>query len=196
MTPTDKEALKRNLRQKIEISDSDYELFFSKTRTQTFKKKQVILQKGEVCKYASFIIKGAGRGFLLNDKDEDKTILLGIEDWWLVDFHSYITGQPSRMTIEAMEDTSVFQMSFKDLESLFAQSQSIERFVRLMAMNAFVASQSRLMDLMTNTTDNRYEIFIQKYPHFFQRFPQYIIASYLNVSPEHLSAVRARLARK
>ncbi len=193
---TDQEALKNNLVQKINISDADFDLFYSKTKRKTFKKKQILLHNGEVCKYASFIIKGAGRGYLINDKYEDKTILLGIEDWWLVDFHSFITGQASRMTIEAMEETEVLQMSFKDLESLFDRSQAIERFVRLMAMNAFVASQSRLMDLMTNTTDHRYEIFIQKYPHFFQRFPQYIIASYLNVTPEHLSAVRAKLSKK
>jgi CRP-like cAMP-binding protein len=193
---TDYEALKNNLTQKINISDADFESFYSKTRKKTFKKKQLLLANGEVCKYASFIVHGAGRGYLINHKNEDKTILLGVEDWWLVDFHSFITGKPSRMAIEAMEDTEVLQMTYHDLESMFDQSHAIERFIRLMAMNAFVASQDRLMDLMTNTTDNRYEIFIQKYPHFFQRFPQYIIASYLNVTPEHLSTIRAKLSKK
>jgi CRP-like cAMP-binding protein len=193
---TDFTNLKHNITQKIKLTDDEFDLFCSKIKLKQVKKKQPILIQGETCKYASFVNKGAGRGYLLNDKNEEKTILLGVEDWWLVDFYSYITNTPSRMTIEAVEDCELFQMTFTDLEKLIENIPSIERFIRLMAMNAFVSSQSRLMDLMTNTTDHRYEIFLQKYPHFLQRFPQYIIASYLNVSPEHLSTVRAKLAKK
>jgi CRP-like cAMP-binding protein len=188
--------LKNNLTQKIKLTDAEFELFCEKIRITKIKRKQPILLQGETCRYASFVNKGAGRGYLFNDKKEEKTILLGVEDWWLVDFYSYITSTPSRMTIEAVEDCELFQMTFADLENLIDSIPSIERFIRLMAMNAFVASQSRLMDLMSNTTDHRYEIFIEKYPYFFQRFPQYMIASYLNVSPEHLSTVRAKLAKK
>lgn len=122
--------------------------------------------------------------------------MLGIEDWWLYDLYSFQTNTPSRFTIEATEDCELFQLRLSEMENLAKTSPGFERFIRLMSMNAFVSAQARLIELMTNTTDTRYEAFILKYPHFFQRFPQYIIASYLNVTPEHLSATRARLSKK
>jgi CRP-like cAMP-binding protein len=190
------ELLRRNLAPKVSLTDAEFDLFAAKTRHRSLRKKEIALLPGEVCQYASFVVKGAFRGYLLNEKDEEKTLLLGVEDWWMVDLYSYMTRTPSRITIEAVEPCELLQMTLADLEELYETVPKIERFIRLMAQNAFIASQSRLMDLMTNTTDHRYEHFIERYPHFFQRFPQYMIASFLNVSPEHLSAVRARMARR
>jgi CRP-like cAMP-binding protein len=147
--------LRQNISQKLTISDEEFALFCTKIRVKNFKKKEILLNEGEVCRYASFINKGAIRGFVVNDKFEEKTILLGIEDWWAVDFYSYITGLPSQWTIETIEDTEFFQMTFADLESIFDQAPKIERYIRLMAQNAFVASQTRLMQMMTNAADKR-----------------------------------------
>ena len=190
------ENLRQNISQKLTISDEEFELFCSKVKVTNLKKKQILLNEGDVCRYASFVNKGAARGFVVNDKFEEKTILLCIEDWWAVDYYSYITGQPSQWTIETIEDTEFFQMTFADLESIFDRAPMIERFIRLMAQNAFVASQTRLMQMMTNAADKRYEQFIVKYPQFLQRFPQYMVASYLNITPEHLSVVRAKHLKK
>jgi CRP-like cAMP-binding protein len=190
------QQLKLNISQKVKIPDDQFELFAEKVKETTVKKKQLILRPGEVCRYASFVVKGAMRSYLVNDKGEEKTIQLGIEDWWMVDHYSFFSKTASQVTIEAIEETQLLQMTYDDLESIFDKAPMVERFIRLMALNAFFASQKRLMDMMTNTVDNRYEHFIEKYPHFFSRFPQYMIASYLNVTPEHLSAVRARMAKK
>lgn len=188
--------LRRNIEQKLTISDQEFDLFCSKIKVTRLKKKEILLNEGEVCRYASFINRGAARGYVVNDKFEEKTVLLGIEDWWAVDFYSYITGLPSQWTIETIEDTEFFQMTFADLENIFDRAPRVERYIQLMAQNAFVAAQTRLMQLMTNAADKRYEQFIVKFPQFLQRFPQYMVASYLNITPEHLSAVRAKIAKK
>jgi CRP-like cAMP-binding protein len=193
---TDFSALQKNILSKAPISDADFDFLCSKMKVNFYKKKSPILRQGEVCKYLSYINKGAGRGYLINDKNEERTIILGIEDWWLNDLQSYTTGIPSRITLEAIEDCELFQITYKDLVAVMDVSPAMERFVRLAAMNSFAAAQTRLIDMMTNTVDERYKVFIKKFPHFFNRFPQYVIASYLNVSPEHLSAVRAKMSKK
>jgi CRP-like cAMP-binding protein len=187
--------LRKNIEQKLTLSDEQFDLFCSKIKVTHVKRKQQILRPGEVCIHSSFINKGAVRGFVVNDKFEEKTILLGMEDWWAVDFYSYITGKPSLWTLEAVEDCELLQMTFADLESIFDRAPSIERFVRLMAMNAYVAAQERLMNLMTNAADRRYETLLAKYPQMLQRFPQYMVASYLNLTPEHLSVAKSKLFR-
>lgn len=191
-----KEGLIEHLKGTIELNDSDVELIISKLEIKHLKKKEYLLQPGETSKHMRFISKGSMRVYYLDEKSQEHTLQLGIENWWINDLYSYLSQKPSRMYIQALEDTLVIQISRTSLEELLKEVKELPNFFRLKMQSAYVALQERTIENLSMDSYEKYLNFISQFRNIEQRFPQYIIASYLGMAPEFLSYLRKKHASK
>lgn len=186
----------KNLSKHISLDREEIILLTSAYKPKHLKKKEFLLHQGEVSRFENFVSKGCLRAFNVNDKGEEHIVQFAVEDWWVGDMYSFLTGTPSTLYIEALEDCELLQIDRPGLEELYLKLPKLERFFRILIQNAFIASQNRVLSSMSKTADERYLEFIRKYPNIEQRVSQYQIAAYLGVTPEFLSRIRKKFAGK
>ncbi len=164
-------------------------------RLKKVKKKQFIIQPEFVPRYRSYVIKGALRSYVIDEKGEDHTIQFAIEDWWLSDFNGYIYQKPATMFVVALEDSTLLQIDYKDEQALKAANHKFETFFRLMAERGAAFHQRRIIANLTQSAEERYNNFLKDYPLVALRLPQYALASYLGMTTEFLSRIRNKKRR-
>ncbi len=160
-----------------------------------FRKRQYLLQEGEVSKYAAFILKGAMRQYTVDEKGVEHISRLSIENWWVGDRESSTMLTPSIYNIDAWEDTDVLLLTTVDFNRLNNIAAFGEMFRKLDQRHA-IATQKRLNAAISMSAEQRYSDLEKTYPEFLQRFPQHIIASYLGITKETLSRVRTHAMKK
>jgi CRP-like cAMP-binding protein len=116
--------------------------------------------------------------------------------WWIGDMYSLLSQKPGNLFIQVLEDADVVLLSKENQEQLYHDIPKLERFFRILTENALVANQERLMDNLSLTAEERFEKFSKKYPSLIQQVPQKQIASYLGVTPEFFSKMKAKLLKK
>lgn len=180
----------KNIERFIILTDDEKEIFFSYLHVIKVKKKQFIVQPNFVCQNRSYIVTGSFQTYLLDKDGQEHVIGLSVEDWWVGDFESYITQQPATMFVEALENSTIIQLTYENEQKIYKQIPKFEHFFRRQVEQGTLALRMRLRWALSSTAEERYEEFIQRYPHFIQRFPQYIIASYLGMTTQFLSKIR------
>jgi CRP-like cAMP-binding protein len=186
----------KNVSKHISINEKEKAFFVSLLEATTLKARQVYLQAGEVCKYSAFVNDGALKSYTVDKDGKEHILSFAISDWWIADMYSYISRKPAVLTIEAIADSDVLMLSYEHQQELYEKVPKFERFFRILIEKALVANQERLIDNLSSTAEDRYLHFIKKYPSIPSCVPQHNIASYLGITPEFLSKIRGRLARK
>jgi len=182
----------KNVSRFIGLTAEEEAIFVARLRIVRVKKKQFLVQPGFVSRYRNFIVKGALQTYLVGNDGQQHVIGLSVEDWWASDFASYINREPATLFVEAVEDSVVIQLAYEDEQELYRLVPKFERFFRMQVERSVVASQKRMLWSLSKTAEERYEEWISRYPHFPQRFPQYVIASYLGMTTQFLSKIRNR----
>lgn len=172
------------------LSKEDCEVVKSYFIQKKLRKRQYFLQEGEVCKYFAFIVKGATRQYLVDEKGAEHYIQLAVEDWWVGDRESWVMSTPSKYNIDAWEDSELLLITRNDVMKLIALFPAFEEMVRKMDERNSIASQKRIAAAISFTAEKRYHDFAAEYPELLQRFPQHIIASYIGISKDTLSRLR------
>ena len=185
-----------NINRYVSLSAEEENRLKSIIKTSKVKKKQFIIQPGFVCQSRTYIVEGAFRVFYLDDSGKEHTVSIGVEDWFVTDFYSYINQTPALNFAEALEDSTIFQMRYEDVEPLCKEIHSLSEYFRLTTEKAFAYSRRRVISNISKTAEERYDEYIQKYPHIVNRVPQYVLASYLGMSPEFLSKIRTQKSAK
>jgi CRP-like cAMP-binding protein len=181
----------------IALSEEDIQLIHNAFVPKKLRKRQFLLQEGEVCRYISFIVKGATRQYTVDDKGNEHVLNLGIENWWTSDRESFHKLTPSIYNIDAWEETEILMLPKAD--GWYDKVNTIPAFCEMrknLDDSHYMAMQSRLNSSINHTAEYRYEELRQKYPEFLQRFPQHIIASYLGITKETLSRIRNQAVKK
>jgi CRP-like cAMP-binding protein len=160
------------------------------------RKKQYLLQEGDVCRFAGFIVKGAMRQYTVDDKGVEHVVQLYIENWWAVDRESFIMLTPSVHSIDAWEDTDLLLMTHADYLKLSESIPALLEMSSKLDMRSYIATQKRLNASLNFSAEDRYAELAKVHPEFLQRFPQHIIASYLGITKESLSRIRSKSALK
>jgi CRP-like cAMP-binding protein len=84
----------------------------------------------------------------------------------------------------------------ESMDALYEQVPAFERYFRIRVQRAFITEQQRISSSLSKTAEERYIEFLQHYPKLEQRVPQVQVASYLGITPEFLSTIRGRMARR
>lgn len=157
-----------------------------------YPKHHLLMRAGEVCNSLYFITDGLARNFYYKD-GRDVTTWFGMNGMFLTDLDSLINRQPSRFNIETLEPSGVYSIHHDKLNRLFEQSHALERAGRLSTLNNFVILENRLFALQFYTAQERYANFQRMFPGLINRVPLMHVASYLGITLETLSRVRANL---
>jgi CRP-like cAMP-binding protein len=179
----------------VDLSPEELTVFTAAFKEIKVKKRQFLVQPDFVAKYRYFVLKGALRAYVVGEEGQDHTVQLAIEDWWISDYNSYMFQQPASMFVMAVEDSILLQISFEDEQKLKASNYKFETFFRILAERSVAFMQKRVITSLTQTAEQRYDAFLEKYPAMVNRFPQYVIASYLGMTTEFLSRIRNQKLR-
>ncbi|MEL7001963.1 MAG: Crp/Fnr family transcriptional regulator [Bacteroidota bacterium] len=159
----------------------------------TVKKGDVLVRPGNFVKRFYYLDTGCIYYYKI-ESGEIKVLEFYTEDTFFTDLYSYVQEVPSNSYLVAIEDTTVCAITKEDVEKSFDQSHQLERFGRLSMQDAFIKTFSRVDRLNNRTNEERYLRLLEKRPSLFQRVPQYLIASYLGLTPVGLSKIRKRLS--
>lgn len=160
------------------------------------RKKQYLLQEGDVCKAIAFVSKGVLKEYSVDGNGNEHIIQFGLEGWLISDLYSFLTGEPATYNIDAIEDAELLLITKAAHEELLQKFPKYETFTRLNLTGAYIAMQRRLTAVISSSPEERYANFTAVYPNILQRVPQHMIASYIGLTPETLSRVRKRISSK
>jgi len=189
-------AFLNNISNHINLTPEEEDLLLSKVRVRKFLKGEYISKGGDICGHINFVISGSLKSFHLDNEGHEHILAFAIKDWWIGDLGSFATQKPADYTIQSIENCELAQLSYEDLQLLYKEIPKLERFFRILIQNAYVYFQKRVIDNLSLTAKEKYLKFIKLYPQFDQRFPQYMIASYLGFTPEFLSKIRKERSLK
>jgi CRP-like cAMP-binding protein len=175
----------------INLNEDEKEYLISFLKFKRVRKRQHILQAGDVCHYETFIIKGLLKSYFVDENDTEHIVMFGIESSWIEDGLSLSTGLPSTINIDALEDSEIFQIDKASLEELYKRIPAFERFFRIKFQRAFIAEQQRVICNFTKSAQDRYLAFLERFPSLGQRISLGQIASFLGITRQFLSHVRS-----
>lgn len=170
------------------ISKEDFEIVKSHFIHKRIRKKQYLLQDGEICKHMAFIVKGAMRQYYRDEKDIERIVNLYVENWWAGDHDSFMNCTPSASNIDAWEDCEVLLISKEEISKLCTAFPAFTELLLTVVERNNIAAQKRLTSI-SFSAKKRYMCLAEDYPFFIDRFPQHIIASYLGITKDTLSRV-------
>ncbi len=176
------------------VSLSEAEILDIETAFTSFsiKKKQHLLEAGQICNAQYFILKGCVRSYIINEKGTEQTLQFAIENWWITDYMGFDNNRPSHFNLQATENSEVLAIDKSKLEKLLADIPQLERYFRIVLQKSFGAAQMRIKFLFTMSAEERFNHFNNSFPDFVQRIPQYMLATYLDFTPEFMSKIRAK----
>lgn len=190
------DTLLSHIQNKVDISEEQ------KTELQSFftlkklRKKQYLLQEGDVCKYLSFVSKGLLKSYFLDEKGSEHINMFAFEGWWISDFNSFINQEKAVLNIDAIEETELLMITREDYENLMLKIPVMDRYFRILYQNSLVTKDYRLIVSNSFTAEEKYTQFAQKNPEVIQRIPHNLIASYLGLAPETVSRIRKKISLK
>ncbi|NUY80330.1 Crp/Fnr family transcriptional regulator [Flavobacterium sp. MAH-1] len=184
------QAFKNYISDHIQVSDDDFDFIESFAVFRKLRKKQYLLQQGDVCRYNCFIAKGLMRTYSVDDKGTEHIIRFAMENWWISDRESLATAQPTKFNIDAIEDSELILFEKNDFEQICEKIPAFSKMIADILNRGFIVNQNRIHEAISSTAEERYQNFVKRYPGFALRVPQAMIASYLGIKPETLSRLR------
>jgi CRP-like cAMP-binding protein len=186
------ELLFKHFNRHVSLTPEEFEECLPFFQFKRFRKHQYILQEGDISRNESFVLKGCTRSYEVDEKGQEHIIQFGVEDWWVGDMYSFLTRTPARTCIDCIEECEVLQISEQNHDAMLLKMPKLERHFRKLISAAYCASINRIYSSLSKPALERYQEFIRKYPEIEQRVPNHYIASYLGITPQSLSRVRAQ----
>jgi CRP-like cAMP-binding protein len=186
-------VLLAHIQEKVTLSVGDVDLLKSFFIPKKLRKRQYILQEGDVCKYLMFVEKGLLRMYHVDDKGAEHMIQFAWEGWWMADTYSFLSGDISQYNIDAIEDAELLMITLPNFEAMLLQLPVMERYFRILFQNNIISKERRLINTISYSAEEKYKRLVATHPEMIQRIPQNLIASYLGLTPETLSRIRKKL---
>ncbi len=187
-----KHPLFLHINQYTTINENEFQQILQYFELLKCAKKELIAKSGEVCRHNYFVLKGCLNMFFTNEKGTDQTIQFAIENWWITDYLAFQNKTISPFSIQAIESCEILSISFEQQEELLNQFPQLEKYFRGVYQTAYGASLIRMKFLYELSKEEIYFHFTEQFPAFAQRIPQYLIASFLGLTPEYVSEIRRK----
>jgi CRP-like cAMP-binding protein len=188
--------IRKNIEKQIVISDDEFKFFSDFLTKKKILKKEFLLKEGEVCNYTGFVTEGCLRTFTRDHEGNENVTRFAIEDYWVGDLYSYLTGDVSPYNIEATMDSTVLLIHKNDMEKVYEQVPKFERFFRIIVQRGYIALEKRFSIDLSSSALQKYENLLQKFNDIELRVSQKHIASYLGITPESLSRIKKKTYKK
>jgi CRP-like cAMP-binding protein len=160
------------------------------------RKRQYLLQEGDVSHYINFVVKGCFRLYSIGKNGEDHIMRFAIENWWISDFDSFHSGLPSKYNVDALEDGELLMIKKEKFDLLIETIPNFKKLIDKLTAKNYEVHQNRILSNISETAEEKYDNFIRSYPMIYDRVPLHMVASFLGLSRETLSRVRQQHARK
>lgn len=190
--PTMLQTLSNHIRKFISADDLRMAEILACFDVGEFPKKHMLLREGQRCDRHYFVLKGCMRLFFINGKGIEDTTQFAIEGWWITDNSAFERRMPANNNIQTIERCTLASLTHDSQEALLARFPEMERYFRFVFQRAFAAMQFRVRYQHEMSKEDAYRKFVAGQPEFAQRVPQYLLASYLGLTPEYLSEIRRR----
>jgi CRP-like cAMP-binding protein len=188
------ELLFEKVSENIVITEDEFAFCKTLFLPKKLRKRQFLLQEGDVNKYTAFVEKGILRTYTVDDKGAEHILQFALEGWWLADLYSFENNEPSAFNIEALENCELLLITNPSWETLLQKIPAFERYFRILVQNNLIATQRRLIGALSESAEEQYVKLLNTYPDCVQRVPQHMIASYLGITRETLSRIRNQKA--
>ncbi|QEH40128.1 Crp/Fnr family transcriptional regulator [Chitinophaga sp. XS-30] len=190
------ESLAKYLVEKGSLTGDELRLVEEVTIPKKIRKHQYLLQEGDVSHFQSFVAKGCLRLYRVGEDGRDHIMRFAIENWWINDYSSYQSGQPSRYNIDALENSELLMIEKGKFNYLVETIPNFKNLIEQLTANNYEAHQNRIFSNISDTAEEKYDNFLRTYSTIYDRVPLHMIASFLGLSRETLSRVRQQHARK
>lgn len=186
------DILLSHIQNKVELSEEQSHTIRSFFTFKKLRKKQYLLQEGDICQCLSLVSKGLLKSYVLDEKGNERINMFAFEGWWISDFNSFIHQEKAILNIDAVEETEVLMITLEDYERMMLEIPVMDRYFRILYQNSLVTKDYRLMVSNSFTAEEKYMQFAQKNPEIIKRVPHNLIASYLGLAPETVSRIRKK----
>lgn len=176
----------------VALSSEAADELLEKSRKEDLPKHYLLHKEGEICQKIFYIEKGLVRWFYHDENGRDITDSFAVENSFVTAFDSFFQRKPSRYFIEVLEDSTIYSMTFDDLEASFKKIPETERVSRLILIQILEQTIDKNAALQFRTAEQRYRFITEKHPDLLQRVSLGHIASYLGITQETLSRIRAK----
>ncbi len=184
------EQIRQVMKQMIQVSETELDDFLGQAVLKTFKRQQLISEPGAVPNDVFFINKGLIRVFLIDHAGNEHTIHFALENQFIADYSNFIQQQPSLYALQAMEETEAIVLPRLSIEWGYAHLKEGQKMGRLIAEYYFIYQDNRIKNMYARTPKQRYDSIAEVFPNIHNRVPQHMIASYLGITPVHLSRLK------
>jgi CRP-like cAMP-binding protein len=188
--------LLKSIKEKVSLNVEEFETLKPFFIPKKVRKRQYVLNAGDVCQYITFVEKGLLRSFTVDDEGNEHVVQFAIEGWWISDMGSFVSGMDALYNIEALEDSELLHLKKQSMEELLDKLPAMERFFRILMQNNIVALQRRVIAYMSLSAEEKYLKLLDVAPDIMTRASQQHIASYLSITPETLSRVRKKVSER
>lgn len=179
--------LRENIQGHITLSEDQLEKLEGLFQEKVLKKKHYLLQEGDINQGLAFVTEGLLRSYKVDSNGFEHVLQFAPSGWWMADMKSLNRQEPADLFIEALEPTNYLFISRQKLDEAFVELPELERHFRILAENAVIAYQQRLIGNLSQPAIERFATFCHLYPTLTQSLPHKQIASFIGVTPEFFS---------
>ena len=188
---------KEFLERYISLNFIEWNIVKSKLKIVHYKKGEIIHNIGDTCTELMFINSGLARAYILDENGKDKTWSLYFNDenshmtnLFVIDYESFTNQTASKLAIDALEDCEIVSVNYKNVQFLYNNTKKGDRFGRLMNQEAYLHLHNLIIQRQTLSAKERFDAFVSETPHLLNKVPQYHIATFLGITPQHLSRLK------
>lgn len=182
----------QNIQKYIELTKGDELALEKYVKHINIRKSEFLLREGQICRSMYFVEKGCLRMFFVNKKASEQITQFAIENWWLSDYFSFMDQNATDYYIQAIEKSEILVLDNQAYADLLMEIPQLEKYFRIVMQKAVAAAQHRAKLQYQMSKEEFYQHFVTSFPEFNQRVPQYMIASYLGLTPEYVSELRKK----
>ena len=189
-------CLNHKIKNSISLSSEAEKHIYSIAKEKIVSKGDVLIRQGQSVNKTFFVIDGCLRSFCIEKEGKEHTLQFAIKNWWISDFMAIYNQELASLTVECITDSTVIEFNAQKLNEIYSIFPEFEPFQRKNLERHVVSLHKRILNQLQLTALERYNLFLEQYPHIEQYVPNYHIASYLGLTQQSLSRVRAEKAKK